>query len=269
MTTVSHNGHRIASILNAPVLGKVITGLRSFELTRLELGKRPLFTLPDNLRLGHIAERSVVELITASVNYSILYENLQILDNGKTIGELDAIIRNENTGKLTHIEIAYKFYLLDPSISDNPIKNWIGPNRNDTLFQKLEKLKTQQFPLLYHPKVTDLIGKRLVESCSQSLCFMAQLYIPWKSKIKVPNSFFHAIAGYYISLDALQNEVHTNRFYHIPQKTEWGIDPASCDQWLTYSEIQSSLASSIKSNRSVLVWEKKGDNYSTFFVVWW
>jgi hypothetical protein len=35
------------------------------------------------------------------------------------------------------MELAYKFYLFDPSISSEPINNWIGPNRN-SLQEKLE-----------------------------------------------------------------------------------------------------------------------------------
>jgi hypothetical protein len=35
------------------------------------------------------------------------------------------------------MELAYKFYLFDPSISSEPINNWIG-NRNDSLQEKLE-----------------------------------------------------------------------------------------------------------------------------------
>jgi hypothetical protein len=41
------------------------------------------------------------------------------------------------------MELAYKFYLFDPSISSEPINNWIGPNRNDSL--QIRKKKAISF----------------------------------------------------------------------------------------------------------------------------
>jgi hypothetical protein len=49
-----------------------------------------------------------------------LYENIQVIEDKKTIGEIDFIIEDKNTKQVIHMELAYKFYL-DPSISSEPI----------------------------------------------------------------------------------------------------------------------------------------------------
>ena len=73
----------------------------------------------------------------------MLYENVQIIEDKKTIGEIDFIIENITTKQLIHMELAYKFYLFDPTISSETVNNWIGPNRNDSLKEKLEKLASK------------------------------------------------------------------------------------------------------------------------------
>jgi hypothetical protein len=53
------------------------------------------FQLPTNIRLGHLVEKIVAELI-ASTNYKVLYENIQVIEDKKTIGEIDFIIEEKH-----------------------------------------------------------------------------------------------------------------------------------------------------------------------------
>jgi hypothetical protein len=135
---------RITSVLKANNLDLSITGLETFHLSELNRVNELNFQLPTNVRLGHLVEKIVSELIKSSTNYKVLYENVQIINDKKTIGEIDFIIENINKKELIHLEMAYKFYLFDPNISADPINNWIGPNRNDSLKEKLDKLKKLQ-----------------------------------------------------------------------------------------------------------------------------
>jgi len=132
---------RITSILKTNTLDTSVTGLQTFNLSALRLKNEPEFQLPTNIRLGHLAEKVVSGLIKSSTNYKILFENIQIVKDKQTIGEIDFIIEEIKSKQLIHLELAYKFYLFDPTISSEPMHNWIGPNRNDSLKEKLEKLK--------------------------------------------------------------------------------------------------------------------------------
>ena len=173
---------RISSILNASSLDSVITSLDSFNLSELNDVTDLEFQLPTNLRLGHLAERIVSELIKSSTNYNVIHENIQLLEEKRTIGEIDFIIEEKSTSQLIHLELAYKFYLFDPSISSEPILNWIGPNRNDSLKEKLDKLKTKQFPLLYQDCARARFKEIDIDAIDQTLCFLVSLFVPFEYK---------------------------------------------------------------------------------------
>ena len=87
---------RIDSILKANCLDFNATGLPSFNLSELQLQPDLDFALPTNIRLGHLAEKIVSELIKLSANYNVLYENIQLIEEKRTIGEIDFIIEESN-----------------------------------------------------------------------------------------------------------------------------------------------------------------------------
>jgi len=167
------------------------------------------------------------------------------------------------------MELAYKFYLYDPSISNDPIQNWIGPNRNDSLHLKLKKLKGKQFPLLYHQALESQMDGLAVSQISQKLCFMASLFIPYKRKVELEPAYQKAVKGYYLSYSDFQVLDHSDSTYYLPAKKEWGIHPSENQNWFSYNELYEDLNRSITDRRSRMCWQKEGDNYRTFFVVWW
>ena len=63
---------RIDSILKANCLDFNATGLPSFNLSQLQLEANLDFALPPNIRLGHLTEKIVSELIKVSANYNCL-----------------------------------------------------------------------------------------------------------------------------------------------------------------------------------------------------
>jgi len=62
------------------------------------------------------------------------------------VGELDCLILRDK--KPIHLEVIYKFYLYDASVGDTEIAHFIGPNRKDSLIEKLTKLQEKQLPIL-------------------------------------------------------------------------------------------------------------------------
>ena len=264
-----NNKSRITSILQTPCLDTSVTGLPTFSLTQLDVSKKLIFSLPTNVRLGHLAEKVVSETIKLSKNYNVLYENIQILKEKKTIGELDFIIQEVVKEELMHLEIAYKFYLYDPSISSEVVKNWIGPNRNDSLYEKLEKLNKKQFPLLYHNETKSRLAIVNANEISQALCLLVNLFIPYRCKEDFLPVYQRAVKGYYIDYETFGSLDNSHKNYFIPPRKEWGIDPSENEAWSNYNAIKDDIEVSIREQQAALIWQKEVDTYSQFFLVWW
>ncbi|WP_366183309.1 DUF1853 family protein [Flavobacterium ovatum] len=260
---------RIASILQANSLDFSVTAVPTFELSVLNLQDDLEFELPTKLRLGHLVEKIVSELIKSSTNYSIIAENIQIIEGKKTIGEIDFIIENKISKELIHMELAYKFYLFDPTLSTEPINNWIGPNRNDYLKEKLEKLKTKQFPLLYHKCTQSTLSTLPIDKFSQALCLLVSLFIPYEYKGYFSPIYQKAIKGYYINFETFISQHNEEKTYCLPAKKEWGIDPKNSKIWSEFESIKKTVEINMLEKQSPLCWQKHKDSYSTFFIVWW
>jgi len=260
---------RITSILQADNLDTSITGLPSFSLSDLDVPSDIDFVIPTNLRLGHLAESVVAALIKASTNYDLLYENVQLIDDGRTIGEIDFIIKNKESELLKHVELAYKFYLYDPKLSSKPIHNWIGPNRNDSLSEKLTKTRNSQFPLLYHDVARSVFSDIEISEMSQALCLLVTLFVPYGYDADFSPEYNRAIKGFYIGAEKFKSWDHSEKIYYIPSKKEWGIDPATNDNWTDFYGIADRIDISISERQAPLVWQRCGNSYMMFFIVWW
>ena len=264
-----NNKSRITSILQAPCLDTSVTGLPTFSLTQLDVSENLVFSLPTNLRLGHLAEKVISKAIKSSDNHKVVFENIQILHDKKTIGELDFIIQQVDNKELIHLELAYKFYLYDPSISSEALKNWIGPNRNDSLYEKLEKLKKKQFPLLYHNETKSQLAKVNANGITQSLCLLVNLFIPYEYNDAFRPQYQRAIKGYYLDYETFISLDNSHKTYFIPSRKEWGIDPLENENWSNYHDIKDYIKISLKEKQAALIWQKESDIYSQFFLVWW
>ncbi len=260
---------RIASVLSSKSLGEEITGFPSFELSDLNLPPSLNIELPLNRRLGHFIEVIVSNCIKSSENYRMIDESIQIIEDKNTLGELDFILEEKANSRLIHLELAYKFYLYDPGLSQSQVENWIGPNRNDFLIKKLEKLRHKQFPLLHHASVKKRLQVEKTDQIDQRLCLLASLYLPFQKEVVLDSVYHDFIKGYYFTLEEFEREHSPNKRYYLPTKTEWGIDPSTNKSWSSYADIEEELIESLTGKRSRLCWQKVGDEFQEIFVVWW
>lgn len=260
---------RITSVLKANHLDESITGFPMFNLSELNVRTDLDFELPTKLRLGHMVEKIVSELIKSSTNYEMLHENIQIMKGKNTIGELDFIIKNTITNQLIHLELAYKFYLYDPTLSENPSHNWIGPNRKDSLKEKLEKLKTKQFPLLFNEATKSKFTTIKIAEVSQMLCLLVSLFVPYEYKGKFDTVYEKVIKGYYVNFEEFKHFNHSGKAYYLPTKKEWGIDPSENENWSGFEVIKKEMQRQLQKEHSPLCWQKHKDSYESFFIVWW
>ena len=129
-------------------------GLPQIKLNKQNINSTNL-AVKQKLRLGHLVERFVSHELHYSKNIEVLAENIQIKQEKVTIGEIDCLLKYKQTP--IHLEISYKFYLYDESVGASELEHWIGPNRKDSLIEKITKLKTKQLPLLYKPAAEQLL----------------------------------------------------------------------------------------------------------------
>jgi len=96
-------------------------------------------------KLGHLCEDAMAILLNDSPDYDLLARNLQIQDRaGNTIGELDFLLRDLQSGQLIHLELATKFYL---AVETDTGLTLPGPDPRDNYFKKLRRLRDHQLSL--------------------------------------------------------------------------------------------------------------------------
>nr|WP_299033794.1 DUF1853 family protein [uncultured Tenacibaculum sp.] len=237
-------------------VSKVITSSFSEEITQ-------------KLRLGKLVERFVSFQLNQDTSVSILAENIQIQKEKITVGELDCLLlKNE---KPIHLEVIYKFYLYDDTVGNSEIEHWIGPNRRDSLIQKLTKLQEKQLPLLYsyHTKTYLDELKLNVDEIIQQVYFKAQLFVPLQDinkEFTLVNN--ECIYGFYIYPKELV-QFSDCKFY-IPNKNNWLVNPHPNVDWLNFESYQNKLQQFLNEENAPLCWLKKPNGeLLKFFVVWW
>ena len=190
--------------------------------------------LDDKLRLGKYVEQLVSFELDQHHNISVLAENIHIHDGKITLGELDCLLLKNN--KPIHLEVIYKFYLYDATVGESEIDHFIGPNRKDSLKEKLTKLKEKQLPLLYSntcKRYLDELDLK-VEDISQQVYFKAQLFIPLGEKTTLTILNQDCISGFYIKKE--QRAQFSECKFYIPKKIDWIIAPYAQVDWLNYLE---------------------------------
>ncbi|MDT0556757.1 DUF1853 family protein [Patiriisocius hiemis] len=257
-------------ILNPSLdLSKFENSLFSSFIFSEENIRQSTINIPENFMLGKQAEFLFESYLNVSKRYNIIASNIQIQGATETLGEIDYLVKDTLLHKTLHIELACKFYLFDGSQKDRFAK-WIGPNRKDSLQEKVDKLTTKQFPILYKDETKPVLDKYGLNSSGieQQLCLKAFLFIPEElKKDGFTSAFQKCIVGYWVNYNVLQLE--SNASYYIPSKREWLQPIASIKHWLDAKNAQKTISQSISEKRSPLVYKKTAQNVEQFFVVWW
>ncbi|WP_435139578.1 DUF1853 family protein [Formosa sp. A9] len=226
--------------------------------------------IDSNIRLGKRVEQFIFNYLNSQSETKVLAKNLQIQNNKITLGELDCIVQQNDT--ITHLEVIYKFYLYDNTVGDTELDHWIGPNRKDSLIEKLNKLQHKQLPLLYKPE-TQLVLNTLhisTKNIMQQVCFKAQLFLPFgMSELEQANGINpQCIVGFYLHFDTLHH-LKDCKFY-IPTKVNWLCDIEIQVPWLTFENFKVEITPLIQNKTAPLCWVKfPNGTTKKCFVVWW
>lgn len=159
--------HFLQWILNAPSLFAIeppFTNLHSLKLAQLP----PPQAYQGNTRLGFLYQHLCSELIRSSDQFDIVQEELQIQDEGKTLGAIDFILRDIPSSQYQHWEVAIKFYLLFDGL-------WYGPNAQDRLDKKLQHMLAHQLKM----STSNAFKRQFPQypSCSEHLLMQGRMYV--------------------------------------------------------------------------------------------
>jgi len=239
-----------------------------FPFQQIELPKH--LTINDdsvvfkNKRLGKLVEEFVFHQLKGQASVSWICDNLQIQDNRRTVGEIDALYFNNTLP--VHLEIAYKFYLYD-TMEDHqhPL------SRKDNLFYKLGKLQSRQFPLLHNPLTRPYLDRYNLkgDSIEQRLCFRAQLFVPYQNNnINFGDLNPACVAGSYTSHREIA--IFKGLEFYIPAKLDWLIAPHLQVEWIDFQRFREEIGRYVMEERSPLVWVKHGTtDLRKWFVTFW
>lgn len=264
---------QISGFLNtAPIWKNKQFDIVQFDFPSVDLNTLPQNEIPQNLRLGHQMEHVFRQLMDHSNLYKIVLFNLPIRDQERTLGEIDFILKNKFTNQFIHVELTYKFYLLDPEIS-TPIHRLIGPNRKDRFFDKMEKIKNEQFELLHNVAgVKALVAHGIDhEKINHQSCFKAQIFPPYYQKsINLDSINKETVAGFWLRLEDFNSAEFTKDHFYIPKKSDWVIAPNDQVDWKSYPEILVEIKQKLEDKRAPMIWRKnREEKFEKFFVVWW
>ncbi|MCV6614988.1 MAG: DUF1853 family protein [Cellvibrionaceae bacterium] len=176
-------------------LDSLLHGPELIELQQLAQAASPLPHLPcpepqanssGQRRLGLYAEDLLAGALTAPNSpYQMLARNLQVAVGParRTLGEFDFIVRERASGLTAQLELACKYYLGLPA-ADCPSQRsqWLGPNCNDRLDKKIDRLLSHQLTLGQRPEARALLQQQLGLAPEQPLAsyylLRGRLYYP-------------------------------------------------------------------------------------------
>ncbi|AUC79760.1 DUF1853 domain-containing protein [Nonlabens sp. MB-3u-79] len=270
--------YKTASLWSGTLLGLEQFGLSNFIFDHLkDQESLDLPVIPQGTLLGKRAEYFFKFCVEQSSNYQLLLSNIQIFKGKITKGELDYVIKDLRTNSTIHIELVYKFYIYNPTITSTEkspvlqeLNKYQGPNGRDNLVRKLEHLKNHQLPLLYTAEAVELLKSHdiAVEKIKQQVCFLAHVFIPhqlWDHKFK----YIHksSITGYYYKSSAFA-KAETENTYFLPEKYAWKMTPQELLTSYTFHEALALTNDSLERGFAPLLWMQLTDkSFETFFVV--
>lgn len=227
--------------------------------------------LPKRLVLGKRAEHFLQHYLAQHPNIQLLQNSLQIITEEKqTLGELDFLYKNTATGQHYHLEQCFKFYV---DVGGGGLERWVGPNRRDSLVEKLEKLEKRQFPLLQHPQSQALLREQGLEAnwFAPQLSYKAALFTPLEAPFPIDSPLNPACwKGHWLHWPQFLRQAPTHAHYYLPDKRDWGNAPATAPQWYDRSHILSQIEAWLDRDRSPLCWVRFPDaTYARWFVVGW
>lgn len=157
-------------------------------------------------RLGHYFECLYAFFLEELLGWPVLLHNQPVRDaRGRTLGELDFIVRNRDTGAAEHHELAVKYYLGCPEPEG---VRWYGPDARDRLDLKRERMLHHQARMTERPETQELLAQRNIQG-------------PLAARIVMPGNLFYPPAPE-LSPPQYVNPAHEGGYWlRLPELAGW------------------------------------------------
>ncbi len=129
-------------------------------------------------RLGSYFEALLAFWLTWEDNplYRLVGRNLAVRSKNLTLGELDFLVEERQSGELQHWEVAVKFYLgVAPG---GVLSQWVGPGLKDRLDLKVQRLLEHQLTLSRTPEGRGLLRHLGLPEPSPVCLLKGRLFYP-------------------------------------------------------------------------------------------
>lgn len=142
--------------------------------------------------------------------YKVIGHSIKRMQGNRTLGELDFVLLNRQSGHIEHWEVAIKFYLGEACFLAGEAEGWVGLNRRDTLGRKLQHLQTHQF------NVSSIEGYPIDR---QRAIIKGRLFYPRHQTLPAPSWIApgHLYGTWGHALPAL----NTDKIWRRAQRLEW------------------------------------------------
>ncbi|MEJ2762672.1 DUF1853 family protein [Photobacterium sp. MCCC 1A19761] len=124
-----------------------------------------------NRRLGFYYQWLWQQLIDAHPRYRLLAEEVQLTWQKQTLGAIDFLVEDCQTGTIEHWEVAIKFYLAFQH-------QWPGPNAKDNLDKKTNRMLDHQLQLSDHPAFLEQLAPQYGAPRIKRLLMQGRLFYP-------------------------------------------------------------------------------------------
>ncbi|GAB5418915.1 MAG: hypothetical protein Crog4KO_01040 [Crocinitomicaceae bacterium] len=257
-----------AGYLATPFLWKgTLNGMKQFAVDDFPTPSLQKLGKP-NMRLGQLAEHFAFDYWAQTPELTLFAQNLQIQGENETLGEIDAILQYRES--YYHIEMAFKVYLYDDQIGTKSLEHWIGPNRKDSLVDKLNRTKTHQLPLLHRQETKRALHEIIdpLEPIHSRVWLKALLFVPHSRNVDVSLLNPDCVAGFYVSREEFTE--FADYKYYLPSKQEWMMLPHTSVEWLDLEAITKEVDVLHERQFSPMIWLKNGKGeLQRMFVVWY
>jgi len=200
--------------------------------------------------MGRYFEQLLFYILERDPHYEILAENRQLFEGKITIGELDLVVRNNDSGLTEHWEIALKFYL---QVENNPAPvHMLGPSTKDNLQKKLVKLMQAQLPLSQKAEI-----QKEFPALQAKLFVKGIFFYPWQKPACTSEGVNPQHGqGAWLKLDEMEALQSLGTAWLLKSKPAWigGETYSQAKDLLTFAEVKKACKDELeKSGRPQLI----------------